>query len=485
MSFADAVDRYTILTAGDGLVTQIPSLFVSIAAGVLTTRVSGNEKGNLGGEIVGQIFGQPTALLVTGLILLGFLLVPGFPPGQFLLLGAVVGGVGYVLLRQRRRRASGARAPVPQMRGDDTLIDARVPSLMDDHPPAITVPLLVRVSDDFGARLSAKRFAQLLEELRARLLEDLGLPFPGVRLVRDARLVRGAYRVLVYDVPVSDGLAPPGMHLFVEETGATLPPSAPLPPGAKEDVSLEWLGRAAWIATADKAGMAWPGWRHIDADSLLAAELQRVIRSRPHEFLGLQDTQRLLQRAESDISDLVKEIAKAVPLHRVTDVLRRLLAEGVPIRNLRAIGECLVMWGTREKDVVMLTELVRVELGRWIAQRHARGARQLAAILIHPDTEMLFKRSIQQNASGSFLAVDPDERNRFCAELGRLIGEAEANAPRPVVLTTMDLRRYVYKLIETALPGTVVLSYEEIAAHVDLAVRGTVGAGGHAAAAAQ
>jgi type III secretion protein V len=360
------------------------------------------------------------------------------------------------------------------------LVDGRVPSLVDDEMPAITVPLLVRVSDHFGMRLSAARFAPLLDQLRLRLLDELGLPFPGVRLVREASPELKGYRLLVHDVVVSEVPVPPNEELVVAEPGGTLPP------GVQEEASLAWLGRAGWMGTPAAApGTASPGWRKVSADTLVLADLERILRSRPQEFLGLQETHRLLQRAEGEMGDLIKEISKAVPLHRMTDVLRRLLAEGVPIRNLRAIGECLVMWGTREKDVVMLTELVRVELGRWIARRYTRGSRQLAAVLIHPDTEMLFRRSIQQNTTGSFLALDPEDRNRFCAALRRLIDAGGSESAVPVVLTTIDLRRYVYKLIETALPGTVVLSFEEVGAHVEVAVRGTVELSGGAAAPAR
>lgn len=463
MPIGEAIDRYTILTVGDGMVSQIPSLFVSIAAGVLTTRVSGNETSSLGGEIVRQLLGQPTALLVTGAILFGFLLVPGFPALQFMFLGLAVGGVGLVLYRQAKRDQTGRKAPIPAMQGEGEIYAP--PTLVEESLPPFAVPLLVRVSDAMSADLDAARFSLALEGLREELRERLGLPFPGVRLIRDVSLEEGAYRILVHDVLVVNGKIPLGkfaIHLNAD---------ARLPDGFELDQSLAAIGSIAW---GEYVGELPDGVREIHADTLLVLYLRMVIFSRPHEFLGVQEVQRMLQRAERELLELIKEIMKILPLQRITDVLRRLLREGVPIRNVRAIGEGLVTWGAKEKDVVMLTELVRIELGRWIAGAHAHGSGSIRTVLIHPDSEATFRRSIQQNASGSFLALSPEDTKRFCAELEKLVWSGGRRELRTVVVTSMDLRRYVRRLIETALPETAVLSYEEIGTYAGLSVCGTV-----------
>lgn len=463
MLFGEAIDRYSILTVGDGMVSQIPSLFVSVSAGVLTTRVSGNDAGNLGGEIVRQVLGQPLALLVTGAVLLGFLLVPGFPPAQFLLLGLLIGGVGFFLVRQAKNDRTGQNTPIPAMHGDGALFAP--PALVEDDMPALSAPLLVRVSNETADRLHADEFGAVLSDVRVELREQLGLPFPGVRLVRDLTLESGAYRILVHDVLAAEGCMHDHRHAI------RLRPDAVMPMGFKSDAALASLGRIGWVDVADELP---PGAEVIHPDALLARHIGSVIFQRPHEFLGIQETQRMLQRAEAELIDLVKELTKVVPLQRVTDVLRRLLQEGVPIRNLRAIGECLVMWAPREKDIVVLTELVRVELGRWIAGRHATGAGKISAILIHPDTEANFKRSIQQNSGGSFLALSPEDRKRFCTELDKLVHASQPGENFTVVVTTMDLRRYARKLVEATFPNLAVLSYEEIGGHAGLTICGTV-----------
>ena len=463
MSIAQAADRYSVLTVGDGMVSQIPSLFVSIAAGVLTTRVSGNDSDELGAQIVRQILSKPAALLITGAVMSGFLLVPGFPTLQIGVLAAVIGGVGFILFRQAEANHSGQHTPIPAMQGEGVI--TAPPHFIEYAMPSISAPLLVKISGELSDRLHAEAFSSALTSLREELHEHLGLPFPGVRLVLDRTLDEGAYRILVNDVMVADEVMPPGRRAL----------ALPLDSADGLDILVDekraYVGRIGW----KKASEPLPaGAEEIPVDFILTRHIAAVVYSRPQDFLGMQDVQRLLQRAERELNELIKELNKVVPLQRVTDILRRLLQEQIPIRNLRAIGEGLVNWGPKEKDNVVLAELVRVELGRWIVSRHTAGSGTLQAVLIHPDTEASFKRSIQHNGSGSFLALGPDERKKFCSAIEGILKSADSAQSRPILVTTMDLRRYARKLVEAALPELVVLSYEEIGGHAGLSICGTV-----------
>jgi len=463
MTFAEAANRYSVLTVGDGMVSQIPSLFVSVAAGVLTTRVSGNDTEDLGRQIVQQVLSKPAALLITGFIMSGFLLIPGFPTLQIGLLAAVIGGIGFILYRQSEMSKTGQHTPVPAMQGEGSI--TAPPEFIEYAMPKISVPMLVKVSDEVAERLHPEVFASALTSLREQLHEHLGLPFPGVRLVLDRTLPEGTYHILVNDVRVADGSIPSGRRPLA------LLPGSPPPPDLVIDKERAFAGHIGWLSVSEAIP---DGVEEIDIDFILMRHISSVIYSRPHEFLGMQDVQRLLQRAEAELNDLVKEVVKVVPLQRITEVLRRLLQERIPIRNLRAIGESLVNWGPKEKDIVALTELVRVELGRWIVHSHTAGSDTLSAVLIHPDTEANFKRSIQHNAGGSFLAIGPEDRKKFCSAIEGILKSADATRARPILVTTMDLRRYARKLVETAHPELVVLSYEEIGGHAGLSVCGTV-----------
>jgi type III secretion protein V len=419
----DAVDRYTILTVGDGMVSQIPSLFVSIAAGVLITRVGSADglAGHLGGEIGTQVRSQPMALLITGGVLFGFVLVPGFPKPQFFILAMLVGGIGWVLLRAAKDHATLERTPVPGMRRDGAA--SAVPKLIDESVSPMTVPLQIKIAPGLRERLDPPSFDAELGGLRKRLSLDLGLPFPGLSMAYDAQLVPSAFVIFVQEVRVFEGL------LDDEPAGARL-------------------------------------------ESVLAEHLESAIRAHADWFIGMPEVQGLIAGVETTYPELAAEILRALPLQRVTDVLRRLVGEGVSIRNLREIFESLIVWGPKEKDVVMLTEYVRVDLGRYITQRHARGGEPLSVIMLDPRLEAAIRQSIQQTSAGSFLAFPPEQTRRVVDQLNTLL--AAHAAAGALLLASMDIRRYVKKLLEGALPALPVLSFQEVGTHRPLQSIGRV-----------
>jgi type III secretion protein V len=424
MAVGDAVNRYTILTVGDGMVSQIPSLFVSIAAGILITRVASDDDSvtHLGGEIGQQLMAQPMALLVTGGVLVGFVLVPGFPKLQFIVLTLVVGGIGILLLRNRRSQATYERTPVPSMRRDGSA--ATPPGLIDETQSALTVPLLLRIAPDLRGRIDPARFDIELGQLRERLLLDLGAPFPGVTMRYAQDLAPGHYAIWVQELPTAAGELP---------------------------------------ADGGQVG--------IEAE--LMARLEPVMRKHAAAFIGMQEVHGLIARCEARYPELAAEVQRALPLQRITEVLRRLVQEGVPIRNLREIFESLIVWGPKEKDVLMLTEYVRVDLGRYIAHRYGTGQDALQVIMLDPRLEAAIRQSVQQTPAGSFLALPPDQSQRVLDQLTALLDRA-GTTPMPLLLASMDVRRYVKKLIEPSQPTLAVLSYQEVGSHRALQAVGRV-----------
>jgi type III secretion protein V len=360
--------------------------------------------------------------LLTGLLVCGFVAVPGFPQAQFLLLGSAIATIGWLLRRESQRSRSGSRAPVAAMVAAGS--PATPPVLIEDRLPAFTVPALVRVAPDVASRLDPVRFGEELGRLRQQLLESHGLPFPGVRVVVDPELGADGYRLFANDVLAGSGRIQPDILI---------------------------------------------------ADRTLVERLAELVQGRPQDFFGLQEARRLLAAAEAEWFDLMREVDKSIPLLRVTDVLRRLLQEGIPIRDMRTIAESLLEWAPREKDAVMLAEYVRLDLGAWIVARQVDDAGRIPALVIQPDTEQRWKAAIQHHPGGSFLAIDPEERGRFCQALGQFLPDPKQARP-PALVTTMDLRRYVRCALEVDYPRMPVLSFEEIGTHAPLDVVGTVGA---------
>jgi type III secretion protein V len=422
MTFADAIARYTILTVGDGMVAQIPSLFVSIAAGVLITRVAGREGGsNLGTQITEQLAAQPAALLATGALLIAFALVPGFPKLQFIGLALIVGGAGWLLLRESRRGVSIVHAQLASAQREGSV--QRHP-LIDVGDSLIAHPLLLRLPLQMRDRIDPGLLDVALAARRHALQRELGVPFPGLRLRFDAEL-------------------PPDHYVIdVQEVAAD---AAALPPQAHADL---------------------PGW--------LAMQVTTVIRRRADAFVGMQEVQSLLGRVEGQLPDLVAELHRTVPLQRMADVLRRLVQEGVSLRYLREILESLITWGAKEKDVVMLTEYVRVDLGRLLSHRHLDVQGRLHAWVLDADTEQTFRQCVQQGVGGSFLALPPEVARQVMASAQAVIQPQEGETA--VLLASMDVRRYVKKFFAAEFPDLVVLSFQELAPEAQIVTRERIGA---------
>jgi type III secretion protein V len=421
MSFADAIGRYTILTVGDGMVAQIPSLFVSIAAGVLITRVAGRDGGNnLGVQISEQLTAQPAALLATGTLLIAFALVPGFPKLQFIGLALLVGGAGWMLLREGKRSATidTARIASSQREGN-----VQQHALVDPGDSLIAHPLLLRLPQSLRERIDPAHMDAALADRRRALQRELGVPFPGLHLRFDADLADGHYAIDVQEV-AADGAA--------------------LPPEADADLPL-------WLAN----------------------RVTTVIRRRADAFVGMQEVQSLIGRVESQLPDLVSELHRTVPLQRMADVLRRLVQEGVSLRYLREIFESLITWGAKEKDVVMLTEYVRVDLGRLLSHRHLDAQGRLQAWVLDTDTEQTFRQCVQQGVGGSFLALPPETARQVMASAQAAIKPQDGEAA--VLLASMDVRRYVKKFFGNQFPDLVVLSFQELPAEAEIVTRDRIG----------
>lgn len=429
MSLGDSVDAYSVLSVGDGMVAQIPSLFVSIAAGIVITRVDGKLRGrkHLGGQIAQEVLGHPSALLMAGTVVASFLLVPGLPTWPFASLAAVLIGAGYI-----GRRLAGVgvtlsdRSVTPAMMRDGTAGDID----RAQTAPVLAVPLRLRLSSHQRAVLSPVAFDAALEREKVILARDLGLPFPGLNVTADDALAGGRYAIDVQEMLASEGdLENSNVVPFAAQGTAGSPPR--------------------------------------DPEQTLAAHIAWVVRRHADAFLGLQETHGLLLRVAVHLPELAAEVQKAVPLVRIADVLRRLVQEGVSIRHLREICESLIAWGAREKDIVMLTEYVRVDLGRFIVPRYLDSKQELRAVVLDADAEKALRESVQQGPGGGFLAMAPEVSQALLAAADLALAPLRSDAPQ-VLLVAMDVRRYLKKLLAARFPNWAVLSFQELPPHVQV-----------------
>ena len=448
MTLGQATHTYSILTIGDGLVSQIPAILATMAAGLVVTRTTGEiDDRHLGDAISRQIGAQPRVALITGLLALLMTLVPGFPWPVFLVLAAAL--LGYSAWRYRYEFESLRR----MFRISDEEISAALrPVETDDFAPP--PPLLLELSPALAAAIGQEPPRERASEAARRVRDEFGVPVP-VPVVRvSAALDEGEYRLTAHGARVASGRLPRAGG-WLAQAGESLPGFFPALPGRWESAP----GADGALAPLD----------------VLTRHLDLALRRRLGSFLGIQETTNLFGKMQRDYPDLVKEMLRVVAPQRVADVLRRLAEEGVPIRNLRDAFEAITDVGSREKDVVLLTEYVRVALKREIAERWADGERSLHVLLIHPELEDKLRQSVRVAGGASQLAISPELAARLGNEVRAQLAR-QAVGVRPVLLCSLDVRRHLRKLLEVDFFDLPVLSYQELAPDLRIVQAGQVNA---------
>lgn len=451
MELAEATRVYSILTIGDGLVSQIPAILATIAAGLIVTRTTGEiDDRHLGDAITRQISLQPRVMLITGLLALLMMLVPGFPKLVFAVLGiAMLTGSAwhyrhdFELLRRAFRVS------------DAEMTDVQKPVETDEMaPPA---PLQLELSRGLAEQLGQEPARAVVAALTLRLREEFGVPVPVPSLRVLPMLADGEYRLTAFGARLASG------HLRTDAALRIVPTvgDAGRLPGFFPGLSGEWVAPGTEGA--------------LSAPEVLAEHCRSALLRRLGSFIGIQETSNLFGRMQRDYPDLVKEMLRVVAPQRVADVLRRLAEEGVPVRNLRDAFEAITDVGGREKDVVLLTEYVRVALKREIAERYADGERNLHVLLIHPELEDKLRQSVRVAGGASQLAISPELAGRLASEVRAHLAR-QPQGVRPVLLCSLDVRRHLRKLMEVDFFDLPVLSYQELAPDLRIAQAGQINA---------
>jgi type III secretion protein V len=475
MTAGEALTKYSILTIGDGLVGQIPALMISITAGVIVTRVAGANSENLGGDIGSQFMARPKAILIAGVILLLFALVPGFPKPQLIALAGLMLALGYGLKAavpkagdSARENLAAALAPATESGKDK---GAQKPLRPEDADRfSITVPILADLASDMRRHLDIEILNDEIIRLRRALYFDLGVPFPGINLRVTDSLPSGNYVVRLDETPVTRGWFREG-KLMAREKAEHL---RVLGIEFEEDKLFLPGLPTLWVDASRQADLTRLGVDWFDSAKALSYHISFVLKTNASSFIGIQETRHLLGQMEAKFPDLVKEAQRVMPLQRMAEVFQRLVQENVSIRNLRTVLEAFIEWGPREKDQLILTEYVREALRRQISYQYASDNNQLLAYLLQPEAEEKIRESIRQTSSGNFLALDPNSVAKFLKNVKKEVGDISSFARRPVVLTSMDIRRYIRKLIEGDLPELMVLAYQELTPEITVQPLGKI-----------
>ncbi|MEJ2044100.1 MAG: type III secretion system export apparatus subunit SctV [Reinekea sp.] len=460
MSAGEAAGLYSILTIGDGLVAQIPALFVSITAGFIVTRVSTDESENLGKDIGGQFGNQPKALFIGGALLIGFAIIPGFPTLTFLVLAILVSGVGFIMYR-RANAVTEDEDDMPALAAAGQ--SAKAAKKDDKDEFSITAPLVLDIAATCQQRLKPSELNAELYRVRRALYMDLGVPFPGIHLRFNESLNDNEYIVLIHEVPVAQGEIQENKVVVLHDSD-----QLDILGINYESIALAFSSDVFRVDDSQVESLEAANIEYLDSHKLLIYHLSFVLKRYAGEFIGMQECKYLLDQMEGKYSDLVQEVQRAIPVHRIADILKRLVSEEVSIRNLRGILESLVEWGQKERDTILLAEYVRMGLNRYISYKYCNGQNVLPAYILDQDLEEVIRSGIRQTSSGSYLALESDTTSSILEEISREVGDLNQIPHKPVLLVSMDIRRYVRKMIERDYFELPVLSYQELTQDINV-----------------
>jgi type III secretion protein V len=471
LTIGTAAKVYSVLTIGDGLVAQIPALLISTAAGLIITRVAPeDEETNLGKDITTQIFAQPKALLIGGGLVVAMGAVPGMPTLPFMFMGAAIAFVGFSLGRERSMAAVAAAQAVVAPPSQEQAPKPPVDPVSEMFVPVVT-PIVLEISGALtpyvDSRQDGGRFLhQLIPFMRDGLFVELGVRFPGVRARGNSHLPTGGYQIQINEVPVVAGQVLMGNVLVNESADRlrllNLEGQAAINPATRQ--------AAAWVPAINKSLCEEAGLVTWDASGYLVLHLTSILRKHAREFLGVQEVQNMLEQLEQAFPALVKEVVpKVIPALKLTEILGRLVEEGISVRDLRAILGALAEWGQVEADPVMLTEHVRSALRRYISHKYTMGLGTLIVYLLDPQIEETLRGSVKHTPAGSHLALEPEVAQDILQAVRQEIGHLPPTAQQPpVILTSMDIRRFVRKLVEHEFPALAVLSYQELSPDINV-----------------
>jgi flagellar biosynthesis protein FlhA len=463
LALGKAAEMYTLMTIGDGLVTQIPSLIVSTAAGIVVTRAaSGN---NLSKEVTRQLFLQSRALGATAAILLLMGLMPGLPAAPFFLLALVCGGISYAVNKKEKAQEI-IKQEEEKKQVEAQAIETNVPPEVDTLELQVGYGIVNLVEAEGKGELVDRIF-----QIRKEFAKELGIIVPKVRIKDNLELQPAQYSVLIKGVPVGGGELLSG-YVLAMDPGNVEEPIAGI--DTKEPV----FGLPAlWIPEKmrEKAQMA--GYTVVDASTIVATHLTEIIRRYAQELIGRQELQSLIDNLAKSHPKVVEEAigTNAFNLGAVLKVCKGLLKEQVPIRDLRTILETLANYATTTKDTDQLVEYVRAALARTITSRLSGGTGALEVMTMSPSTEEQIIRAYQRQENGSpTLNLEPGYFERLVKSLNKTLESTVFNSGTPVLLCRPMIRGLLKKAIERFVPNLQIVSANDISPDASVKIIATV-----------
>ena len=456
MEASSALSTYAVLSIGDGLVDQIPGLLISITAGIIVTRVPDEKKQNLAKTLVRQITNKPLALIVATFLILVFALIPGFPFFDFLALAAITAllvlfsGPGKAWLKKIRSK-------------DADYMDESD----DDGDTSMEVqPLSIKA---FIHTASKKAMKEKIDEYMTVKSASLGFNLPKVKLTvaQPERGEKQSVVISLYGTPVLEETFEERSGVIAKTEGYLQKNNLPFEKRytLTENLQLHWVHHS--VPQEHAADV-------IMGDDLITHLLGMVIDRHAKEFIGIQETRYLIDLIEPKYTELLKEVNRQLSVSQISEIFQRLVAESVTLKDLRTVFEALVEWSQKEKDILLLTEYVRINMQRHLSYTYSQGKGEVAVFMIGDALEQTLREAIRQTDSGAYLALTPEQSNELISSIQTTLETIDYHDMQPVFLTSMDVRRYLRKLLEKHYYEVPVLSFQELSSNIKINVLATV-----------
>ena len=458
MDITDAARNYTLLTIGDGLVTQVPALIISTAAGMLVTRSTSSS--NLGQDITEQLFVQPKAIGTAAAILFFFALIPGMPKVSFLLIAAGAGLLAWRLVRAAPAVQESAEAEAAPPSAIET-VDLLLP--LDPLEIEVGYGLIGYVDVAQGGEL-----LQRIKSLRRQLAVEMGFVIPAIHIRDNLQLKPNQYTVILKGVEIARGELLPGHWLALTSD------KTPRVKGIETREPAFGLP-AVWIAEKEKESVQARGVVVVDPATVVTTHLTEIVKAHADELLGRQEVQSLIDNLAKTyprvVEELIPKVVSAGTLHRV---LQRLLRERISIRDLLTVLETLADYAPLTKNLDILTGYVRQALARTITKQYRDGEGGITVVMLSPEIEDKISQSVQHTEYESYLSVDPNWVQKVVRGVQKFLGTFASRGLQPIVLCSPGARIHFRKVLEKFVPNIIVLSHNEITHDVNIKSLGIV-----------
>lgn len=463
MDMSTALSTYTMLTIGDGLVAQIPALLIAIGAGFIVTRVNG-ESDNMGRTIVGQLFNNSTVLLIGAVIALGIGSLPGFPLAVFFILALSLTAMFYYQhLKTRKTSSTDGLAPVssfdPDAQPDES--GSSLGMLVDlDSIASETVPLIILLNDTDLQLFEKEKLAQ---RYRSQFFIDYGINLPEFTLKSSVNIEANTVTLLINEIK-AEQFQTIFNHYHVVNSSPEI---------GQMGIPHVMIDNLVWVDEHQRKTLTQLGYQLRNSIDEVYHTLAAILIRHVNEYFGVQETKNMLDKLEAKYPDLMKEVMRHATVQRISEVLQRLLGEKISVRNMKLIMEAIALWAPREKDVISLVEHIRGAMSRYICHKFSHS-NSLQVIMLSGEFEERIRAGIRNTSAGTFLNLDPAVSDELMDKFALAMDGVTISCRDLVVLTSVDIRRFLKRFIESRFKDLEVMSFGEISDSVSLNVIKTI-----------